>query len=384
MRFINGTSVGIVALSSALCTVARAQEGSYLNQRVAAPSDALELKVSSAYTQGFGNVAPGRAVNQVAGAGIGVGGDIDYRLNPSWSLGIEGQYAGFADTSNNSSASGGALNFGGTYHFVPTLRGDPWLRLGTGYRWLYENGVNGVSGNNSLRHGFEALTAKVGYDVRVSKDVAIAPVLGADLNIFAWESHSGSGTTSSTTTTSSAEVATFVYLGVQGRFDIGGTRSGGYVAAVAPPAQVVAVAPPPPPPPVETTPVSPSIAVSDEVKQACLVDLGSVAKAPKFEFDKAELDSEDEAVLKKIAVCFTTGPMKDSSVHLVGRADPRGSLEYNDKLGERRAGNVAGFLEEEGVTPDKIEKESRGKRDATGTDDAGWSLDRRVDVVQGQ
>lgn len=63
-----------------------------------------------------------------------------------------------------------------------------------------------------MRHGFELASAKVGYDVRLTEDFAFAPIVGADLNLFLWEGPAATG---------SAEGATFVYAGVQGRFDFG-------------------------------------------------------------------------------------------------------------------------------------------------------------------
>jgi peptidoglycan-associated lipoprotein len=86
-------------------------------------------------------------------------------------------------------------------------------------------------------------------------------------------------------------------------------------------------------------------------------------------------------VIKQVAECFTTGPMKDQRLHLVGRADARGSTEYNDTLGMRRANEVATHLQELGVAADKIDKSSRGERDARGTDEATRSVDRRVDIL---
>src|SRR6185312_11121842 len=107
-------------------------------------------------------------------------------------------------------------------------------------------------------------------------------------------------------------------------------------------------------------------------------------KAPKFDFDKSDLLPADLAVLKKIAECFTTGPLEGKGLLLVGRADPRGTIEYNDRLGMRRADSVSGFLEQNGIEERRIERTSRGKRDATGHDEATWAVDRRVDVLQNE
>ncbi len=183
-----GCAILGATLASAICTSAYGQDRneSYLAQHVRAPSDALELKVGSGYTQGFGNIAPGRAMDRVGGPGIGVGIEADYRLSRPWSIGVEGQYQELTNM-ENASSRGIAANLGATYHFEPVLRGDPWARLGSGYRMIWEVDPTGSPGVINLHHGFELLAAKIGYDVRVSEDLALAPVVGADLNMFVWE-----------------------------------------------------------------------------------------------------------------------------------------------------------------------------------------------------
>lgn len=369
---------GAFALTSALFTTASAQERGtgYLAEPVPAPSNALELKVGTGYTQGFGNAAPGRGLSDMSGAGVGASADVDYRYNKHWSFGVEGQYQELS-AEQNSSARGLAANLGATYHFDPSFRGDPWVRLGTGYRWLWENNPTATPGATAVRYGLEALALKVGYDVRVSEDVALSPVVGADLNAFLWEDTSSTNNHALTT----AQVATFVYAGVQGRFDIGGRR-GEPVALTA--ATVPAPEPPPPAVPapvVETKPVAPSIAVSEDIFQQCQMSLDSTDKAPKFEFDQAELLPADLGVLRQIGECFTTGPMKGFGMVLVGRADPRGSIEYNQALGMKRATSVASYLQELGVGANQMVPRSRGKLDAVGHDEASWAVDRRVDIV---
>ncbi|MGH7297700.1 MAG: OmpA family protein [Polyangiaceae bacterium] len=384
MRHIIVTLGGVVALA-ALCGNARAQENgeSYLAQHLDAPSKALELKIGTGYTQGIGMLTPTRTISNASGAGFGGSLDVDYRLDRRWSIGGEGQYQEF-QSAQNSSARGLAFNAGATYHFDPVLRGDPWVRLGTGYRLFYENDPTGQAGVTWTRHGFDLLTAKVGYDVRISQDVAIAPVIGADLNVFIWEDPT-SGPSHIMTT---AQPATFVYAGLQGRFDIGGERSG-VVARATPPERIGVTAPQPEsplapaaPPVEEPKPVSPSLAVSEDIIRECKLVLGAVEKAPKFEFDKAELQPADYGVLQQIGECFTTGPLGGMDLTLIGRADPRGTVEYNQTLGMKRAARVATFLEQVGIDAARMEKLSRGKLDALGRDDAGWAMDRRVDILE--
>ncbi len=112
----------------------------------------------------------------------------------------------------------------------------------------------------------------------------------------------------------------------------------------------------------------------------CKIDFNNVSTAPKFGFDDATLPADERSVLHQIATCVTTGPLKGRSLHLVGRADPRGEQEYNMVLGGSRANTVKSYLTQDGVSASMISTTSRGKLDATGTDEQGWQQDRRVDI----
>lgn len=95
-----------------------------------------------------------------------------------------------------------------------------------------------------------------------------------------------------------------------------------------------------------------------------------------FEFDRATLSPEASAALGKNAACLKTS---DRTVHLIGRADPRGTPEYNMALSDRRAQAVKDYLQRLGIQPNRLVPVPRGELDAAGTDDAGWARDRRVD-----
>ena len=75
--------------------------------------------------------------------------------------------------------------------------------------------------------------------------------------------------------------------------------------------------------------------------------------------------------------------MHGRALRLVGHCDPRGPADYNMLLGHRRADSVAGYLEDRGMQSANAETTSRGAEDATGTDEATWAKDRRVDVMLG-
>jgi peptidoglycan-associated lipoprotein len=127
------------------------------------------------------------------------------------------------------------------------------------------------------------------------------------------------------------------------------------------------------------TPVSPSLAVSADLASLCSLSRRE-GVPPTFDYDKIELSVEDREVLQQLAACLASGPGKDRSLSLTGRADPRGTEEYNLGLGARRANAVAVYLQRLGVPPDRLVETTRGAIDAVGTDEEGWRRDRRVDL----
>ncbi len=126
-------------------------------------------------------------------------------------------------------------------------------------------------------------------------------------------------------------------------------------------------------------PVSPSLAVSPDIAAACGIKAPAAA-TPKFDYDKDELTEEDRTVLATLATCLTTGALAGKNVLMIGRADPRGTEEYNMGLGSRRAHSVSQYLVRLGVAQGQLEVTTRGALDATGTDEATWKQDRRVDI----
>lgn len=126
--------------------------------------------------------------------------------------------------------------------------------------------------------------------------------------------------------------------------------------------------------------LSPNLRISAELMRQCAIRFDNVEQAPRFGYDQSVLDPQDQAILAQIAKCITDGPLANRSVRLVGRADPRGETEYNMSLGARRAESAQRFLLQAGVAPPHASTTSRGELDATGTDEASWARDRRVDV----
>ncbi len=147
----------------------------------------------------------------------------------------------------------------------------------------------------------------------------------------------------------------------------------------APPTAAPAAEAPPPPEKAGDVPSRSNIAISDDIKKAC----GLTDADAHFAYDSANVRPQDQAVLQKLAACFTSGPLKGRTMRLVGHADPRGDEEYNMVLGGRRADNVKSAIAGAGLDASKMATSSRGEIDATGSDDAGWERDRRVDIMLG-
>lgn len=116
--------------------------------------------------------------------------------------------------------------------------------------------------------------------------------------------------------------------------------------AVSAPTQPVA---PPAAPPAPVAPPAPS------------VQKITLASKALFDFDKAILKPEGQAVLDREIVSRIKEVQKLELVLVTGHTDRLGSQQYNQKLSERRAAAVAAFLAARGVAKDKIETLGMGK-----------------------
>ncbi len=211
---------------AAITTVASAQDSVVVYQQgsndqgergwgerpVPAPNRALELSVGTGYTQGFGMLQRGVSLPDVALGGVGVDLGVGYRLNPHWGIGVSGQYQELdAQRANGSRGVTGTL--GGQFHLFPEQGVDPWAELGVGYRVLWETRSTGP---DITTHGLQAVRARVGADFRFAPEIALGPFVGADVDVFLVQNGNA---------INSPQVSTFVMGGIQGRFDVLGTKT---------------------------------------------------------------------------------------------------------------------------------------------------------------
>lgn len=125
-----------------------------------------------------------------------------------------------------------------------------------------------------------------------------------------------------------------------------------------------------------SSPTAGSIQIDQRIVKAC----GDIPTA-HFAFDSAEISGIAATVLATLAKCFVSGPLAGAGLRILGHADPRGGISYNIALGQQRAGSVAAFLQQWGIREERMGTLSRGAFDATGVDEQGWALDRKVELV---
>jgi peptidoglycan-associated lipoprotein len=118
-----------------------------------------------------------------------------------------------------------------------------------------------------------------------------------------------------------------------------------------------------------------SLAFSDDVRRMC-----PGLDSPTFGYDSSLVQQQWTSTLRTLATCMKSGGLAKERLVLTGHADPRGDDDYNMMLGGRRAEAVRHAVVAFGVDVSKLDTTSRGKVDATGTDEAGYRHDRRVDV----
>jgi len=125
-----------------------------------------------------------------------------------------------------------------------------------------------------------------------------------------------------------------------------------------------------------------TVQISSALRERCNMP-DEPRAAPKFDFDQATLRPRGKNVLDDVAVCLTTGPLKGEVITLVGRADARGSEDYNQALSASRAAAARNYLAQHGVPDAQMRLMARGEEGARGSDEASYALDRRVDIEVG-
>ena len=135
------------------------------------------------------------------------------------------------------------------------------------------------------------------------------------------------------------------------------------------------------PPQLVTTGHDVSVAVDQPYNMYYGETVRQICKGPDpyFSFDSTQPDSAAQPTLQTLVTCMKAGPLKDRRITLTGRTDPRGSENYNEKLGLERAERVKRYLVASGIDGARVVTRSLGKTDASPAPQ-DWPADRRVEI----
>ena len=100
-----------------------------------------------------------------------------------------------------------------------------------------------------------------------------------------------------------------------------------------------------------------------------------------FDFDKSFVRDDAKAIMKANAAWLKANPK--AKVRIEGNCDERGTIEYNQALGQRRAASAKKYLTDLGISGKRISLISYGKEKPVckeATEDC-WQQNRRADLV---
>jgi peptidoglycan-associated lipoprotein len=154
--------------------------------------------------------------------------------------------------------------------------------------------------------------------------------------------------------------------------------------------------PPAPPPAEETGPDMDSLrAYEDSVRAAREAEERARAERERavadaraileervhFDFDESAIRSDAAQVLRQKVQVLQASP--DVRLRLEGHTDERGSAEYNQALGSRRAQAVLDFFLENGIPETRFVTTSYGEERplVSASNESAWAQNRRVEFV---
>jgi outer membrane protein OmpA-like peptidoglycan-associated protein len=113
--------------------------------------------------------------------------------------------------------------------------------------------------------------------------------------------------------------------------------------------------------------------VGDEIKV-------TFQNAILFDFDSSVLKTSSQDQLKQMSDVFIKYP--DTDIIIAGHTDSQGTEEYNQKLSERRANAVKGFIIQQGINQSRLSTYGYGESTpvASNDTDQGRMLNRRVEL----
>jgi peptidoglycan-associated lipoprotein len=155
--------------------------------------------------------------------------------------------------------------------------------------------------------------------------------------------------------------------------------------------------PPPPPPPAEEPGPDmdslrawqdsverarqDSIRRAEEQRRAVAAARAVLEERVHFEFDRSRITPEAEQILRRKLPVLRNSP--DVRIRLEGHTDERGSVEYNQALGMRRAQSVLDWMAQNGIPAARFQSTSFGEERplVNRSDEEAWAMNRRVEFI---
>jgi hypothetical protein len=187
-------------VAPALASAQPQQVSSGFDREVPSVKHGLELGVATGYTQGGGKLGGDMGnLEDISGAGYAVGLEAGYRIIPNLTIGAYGTFSQYQRGDD-------------------LADGTNVLGVTAGWKGLW---LDADSGKTTSLQGLELARLQIGADYRITKDIAIAPVIGGSLSMFVSQD---SPMTEDYTELDDKQVNFTAFAGLAGRFDLGGKR----------------------------------------------------------------------------------------------------------------------------------------------------------------
>jgi hypothetical protein len=190
-----------------------------LDRAVAPTRPTFEFALGGGYTQGAGGAGVIGNIEDVTGPGGTVEVQLGYRAGPKFSAGVYGTVARFRHgdaTGDGSRAYGATAGVQAVWHGSDTRSIDPWISVGAGWRGLW---LDRAGAQPSSMQGIELVRVQLGVDYRLTRRLAVAPVVAASLSVFLVEN---AVMPMAFTLVQDKRLNLYGFTGLLGRFDLGG------------------------------------------------------------------------------------------------------------------------------------------------------------------
>ncbi len=118
-----------------------------------------------------------------------------------------------------------------------------------------------------------------------------------------------------------------------------------------------------------------------ETSERAAAAAGAGLNAVYFDFDRSFIRDDARPVMKANAEWLKANP--NAQVRIEGNCDERGTIEYNQALGQRRAAAARKYLTDLGIASSRVKLISYGKEKPVCSEQTEecWQKNRRADLV---